>query len=108
MLKESVRWFNSEGYCPFAECGAIIACLSGANLKDEFHFWSRFKIHETSQRSLPMRTTKLDEQMIVAELKKLKGWTVENSKLHRVFEFRDFSQAFGFMTQVALVAEAMG
>ena len=55
-----------------------------------------------------MRTTKLDEQTIAAELKKLKGWTVENSKLHRVFEFRDFSQAFGFMTQVALVAEAMG
>jgi len=89
-------------------CGAIIACLSGAKLKDGFHAWSRFNIHETSQRSLPMRTTKLDKQMIAAELKKLKGWTVENSKLHRVFEFRDFSQAFGFMTQVALVAESMG
>jgi 4a-hydroxytetrahydrobiopterin dehydratase len=55
-----------------------------------------------------MRTTKLNEQTIAAELKKLKGWAVENSKLHRVFEFRDFSEAFGFMTQVALVAEAMG
>jgi 4a-hydroxytetrahydrobiopterin dehydratase len=55
-----------------------------------------------------MRATKLNEPEIAAELKKLKGWTVEQGKLHRVFEFRDFSQAFGFMTQVALAAEAMG
>ena len=55
-----------------------------------------------------MRAAKLDEKIIAAELKKVKGWSLENSKLHRVFEFRDFSQAFGFMTRVALVAEAMG
>ena len=55
-----------------------------------------------------MRTTKLDEQTIAAELKRLKGWTVEDSMLHRAFEFRDFSEAFGFMTRVALVSEAMG
>jgi 4a-hydroxytetrahydrobiopterin dehydratase len=55
-----------------------------------------------------MRATKLSEPEIAAELKKLKGWTVEQGKLRRVFEFRDFSQAFGFMAQVALAAEAMG
>jgi 4a-hydroxytetrahydrobiopterin dehydratase len=55
-----------------------------------------------------MRATKLNEPEIAAELKKLKGWTVEHGKLHRVFEFRDFVQAFGFMTQVALAAETMG
>jgi 4a-hydroxytetrahydrobiopterin dehydratase len=55
-----------------------------------------------------MRATKLNEPEIAAELQKLKGWTVEQGKLHRVFEFHDFSQAFGFMTQVALAAEAMG
>jgi len=55
-----------------------------------------------------MRATKLNEPEIAAELQKLKGWTVEHGKLHRVFEFRDFVQAFGFMTQVALAAEAMG
>jgi 4a-hydroxytetrahydrobiopterin dehydratase len=54
---------------------------------------------------LPM---KLNDQQVASELTKLKGWNVENSKLHRVFEFRDFSQAFGFMAQVALAAEAMG
>ena len=55
-----------------------------------------------------MRATKLNEQQIATEMKKLKGWTLEKGKLHRVFEFRDFSQAFGFMSRVALAAEGMG
>jgi 4a-hydroxytetrahydrobiopterin dehydratase len=54
-----------------------------------------------------MATAKLSEQQIAAELQKLGGWTVENGNLHRVFEFKDFSQAFGFMTRVALAAEKM-
>jgi 4a-hydroxytetrahydrobiopterin dehydratase len=32
-------------------------------------------------------------------------WQESNNKLYRKFEFRNFSQAFGFMTQVALEAE---
>ena len=32
-------------------------------------------------------------------------WTEENNKLKRTFEFKDFSEAFAFMTRVALVAE---
>ena len=34
-------------------------------------------------------------------------WTEENNKLTRSFEFRDFKQAFGFMTSVALAAEQL-
>jgi len=34
-------------------------------------------------------------------------WTLEAGKLHRTFQFRDFVGAFGFMSQVALVAERM-
>jgi len=33
------------------------------------------------------------------------GWGVVDGKLHRVFTFADFSEAFGFMTRVALLAE---
>ena len=33
------------------------------------------------------------------------GWTVVDGKLHRELEFADFSEAFGFMTRVALAAE---
>jgi 4a-hydroxytetrahydrobiopterin dehydratase len=55
-----------------------------------------------------MHATKLTGQEIAAEVKKLKGWSIEKGNLHRIFEFRDFGQAFGFMTRVALAAEVMG
>ena len=34
-------------------------------------------------------------------------WKEENNSLYRNFEFRDFSEAFAFMTRVALEAEKM-
>jgi 4a-hydroxytetrahydrobiopterin dehydratase len=34
------------------------------------------------------------------------GWTQEGDTLHRELEFADFSEAFGFMTRVALLAES--
>lgn len=32
-------------------------------------------------------------------------WTEENNALKRTFTFKDFSEAFAFMTRVALLAE---
>lgn len=34
-------------------------------------------------------------------------WKEENNKLSRTFTFKNFIEAFGFMTRVALVAEKM-
>lgn len=34
-------------------------------------------------------------------------WTNENNKLYRRFRFADFSEAFAFMTRVAIEAEKM-
>jgi 4a-hydroxytetrahydrobiopterin dehydratase len=34
-------------------------------------------------------------------------WKEENNKLYRKFEFKNFSEAFAFMTRVALAAEKM-
>lgn len=34
-------------------------------------------------------------------------WKEENNKLKKTFEFKDFKEAFGFMTKVAIVAEKM-
>lgn len=34
-------------------------------------------------------------------------WIPRQEKLHKTFRFQDFTRAFGFMTQVALRAEAM-
>ncbi len=32
-------------------------------------------------------------------------WKEQDNKLKRTFEFKDFSEAFAFMTRVALIAE---
>jgi 4a-hydroxytetrahydrobiopterin dehydratase len=34
-------------------------------------------------------------------------WKKQNNSLHKKFEFKDFSEAFAFMTRVALAAEKM-
>ena len=34
-------------------------------------------------------------------------WSEENNSLYRKFEFKNFSEAFAFMTRVALIAEKM-
>uniref|UniRef100_A0A832H1L9 Putative pterin-4-alpha-carbinolamine dehydratase n=1 Tax=Oscillatoriales cyanobacterium SpSt-402 TaxID=2282168 RepID=A0A832H1L9_9CYAN len=39
-------------------------------------------------------------------LNQLPGWSIENGKLHRQFQFPSFIEAFGFMSSVALVAES--
>lgn len=49
---------------------------------------------------------KLQEEEIQARLKDVPGWGVVDGKLHREFEFKDFVEAFGFMTSLALHAEA--
>jgi 4a-hydroxytetrahydrobiopterin dehydratase len=35
------------------------------------------------------------------------SWIEEENKLKKTFTFKNFSEAFGFMTRVALVAEQM-
>ena len=54
-----------------------------------------------------MAATKLADAEISTRLEELSGWTVENEKLHKEFQFDSFVEAFGFMASVALVAESM-
>jgi 4a-hydroxytetrahydrobiopterin dehydratase len=54
-----------------------------------------------------MATAKLTEEEIELKLWNLEGWSRVNGNLRRIFEFEDFSQAFGFMTRVAIAAEKM-
>jgi len=54
-----------------------------------------------------MAVKKLTDAEIQEQLTGLSGWTIENGKLHKQFQFRSFIEAFGFMTRVALVAESM-
>ena len=50
---------------------------------------------------------KLSAQEIESGLQALPGWSHDPSAaaLRRSFKFRDFGEAFGFMTRVALAAE---
>ena len=50
---------------------------------------------------------RLSENELHQALRTLPGWAAQQDKLCKQFEFKDFVEAFGFMTSVALIAEAM-
>ena len=51
--------------------------------------------------------SRLSDEQIRNELRNLPGWSVVNGKLHKEFIFKDFIEAFGFMTTAALHIEKM-
>jgi len=54
-----------------------------------------------------MGLTKLSDEQIKKELANLPGWSIVNGKLHKDFVFKDFIEAFGFMSTAALHIEKM-
>ena len=54
-----------------------------------------------------MGLAKLSDEQIKKELANLPGWSVVNGKLHKDFVFKDFIEAFGFMSTAALHIEKM-
>ncbi len=54
-----------------------------------------------------MSIQKMTAEQIEVELKNLPGWTLTDEKLHRELKFNNFVQAFGFMTQVAILADGL-
>jgi 4a-hydroxytetrahydrobiopterin dehydratase len=52
------------------------------------------------------RPKKLNMEEVRSHLKQVPGWEIVDGKLHREFRFDDFVAAFGFMTSLALRAEA--
>ena len=50
----------------------------------------------------------MESEAITQQLGQIdKDWHLEDGKLHRVFLFKDFVEAFGFMTRAAIHAEKM-
>ena len=49
----------------------------------------------------------LDTTTVESRLGEVEGWSHDDGKLSVDLTFADFSEAFGFMTRVALVAEKM-
>lgn len=54
-----------------------------------------------------MRPPLLNDNEINTLLKTLKEWTLADKSLHKNFQFKNFSEAFAFMTRVAMEAEKL-
>ena len=56
-----------------------------------------------------MTREKLSREAITAALGELEGWSLaaDGASIRRSFGFKNFSEAFAFMTRVALAAEKM-
>jgi 4a-hydroxytetrahydrobiopterin dehydratase len=50
---------------------------------------------------------KLSALEIQAKLIALPGWTLEGDFISKTFIFKDFNEAFGFLTRVALISEKL-
>jgi 4a-hydroxytetrahydrobiopterin dehydratase len=54
-----------------------------------------------------MRPNLYTQEEILENLSRLKNWTLSNNTIQKEFQFKTFSEAFGFMTRVALEAERL-
>ncbi len=54
-----------------------------------------------------MPSEKMSESDVREKLADLSDWSLKDGQLHRSFVFDNFIDAFGFMSRVALLAEAM-
>lgn len=54
-----------------------------------------------------IKSTRLSDDMIEEVVATLAGWSFVGGKLRKEFKFKNFVEAFGFMSRVALLAEAM-
>lgn len=54
-----------------------------------------------------MQVSKLDDKTRADALETLSGWTYDDPAggIRQTFRFKDFAEAFGFMTRVAIIAE---
>lgn len=53
------------------------------------------------------KETALDDTAVAERFAALQGWELVDGRLHRELRFKNFSEAFGFMTRVALAAEKL-
>lgn len=86
--------------------GLLLGLSYSAAAQVELHPPSLLTI-ETAQAET-MAPTLLSPDALNTALGNLPGWSIEQGKLHRQFQFPSFVEAFGFMSSVALVAESMG
>lgn len=51
----------------------------------------------------------LNKETLAQEIQDLRGWTLDaqNTSINKSFRFKDFNEAFAFMSRIALLAEKM-
>ena len=54
-----------------------------------------------------MYAEKLSADAVAQKLASVADWELRNNRIYREFKFANFIEAFGFMTQVAMLAESM-
>lgn len=47
----------------------------------------------------------LSTEEINHRLDEMEGWSIKDGKLNKIFEFQNFTQAFGFISKIAIEAE---
>jgi 4a-hydroxytetrahydrobiopterin dehydratase len=50
---------------------------------------------------------KLTDNEIAIKLKEISNWEIQQGKLCKSFEFKNFTQAFGFINKIALESEKL-
>jgi 4a-hydroxytetrahydrobiopterin dehydratase len=59
------------------------------------------------RRAMVVERRALTEAEIRVALKPLDGWQVVDGKLHRVYRFKDFVEAMGYMVSAAMVVQQL-
>ena len=54
-----------------------------------------------------MKASLLSAQELTSLVELLPNWGIQNSKLRREWQFKNFVEAFGFMTKVAMISEKL-
>lgn len=54
-----------------------------------------------------MKNKKLSTSEIKLHLKELQGWKSANNFIQKDFEFKDFLEAFGFLSRIAVLSEKL-
>jgi 4a-hydroxytetrahydrobiopterin dehydratase len=111
------HWLKVVAFCLVIAIAAVGQLLDFISVSVH-----RLTVHETSaiaaspstsnqlilQDLVTMSDHLLSPNQLDAALTKLDGWSIQNGKLHRQYQFPAFVEAFGFMSSLALVAESMG
>lgn len=108
-MSQYIRWVWQNSSYRFAALtlGLAITILLLAN---QFTAVSAHSMaaYATPKHYVMSTLAPLSKEELNTALSQLNGWSVKDGKLHRQLKFASFVEAFGFMSSVALVAEAAG